>query len=127
MALGKTLGKVFVVFNENGNRTGLELVDLFLNRYNKILQKLGKSYKELLVMDLTYTLRQDRDYSEKILLLLDELVIVYNSCVKKLEEDAKLLKKEISHEIEILKGYIYVIVDMLVSLASYEIELNKFR
>lgn len=127
MNLGKTLGKVFIVFNENDMRTGLELIDMFIQRYNQVLKKLGKVYKEMLYADLTFTLNQDENYSEKLLLIINEVIVEYNSSVKKLEEDAKLMKKEISHDLEILKGYISVIVDMLIGLINHEIDLDKFR
>lgn len=125
--IGKTLGKIFTVFNENQYRLGMELIDMFLTKYNEIRKSLGKSSKELLVMDLTFTLMADVNYPEKLLLLLDEFITVYNFIVKDLEEDSKLEKKDIYHELEVLKGYVSVISDLLIGLINYEQSLNKFR
>lgn len=125
--IGKTLGKIFTIFNENQYRLGMELIDMFLTRYNEIRKNLGKINKEVLVMDLTFTLKVDESYPEKLLLLLDEFITVYNLVVKNLEDDAKLVKKEIYHELEVLRGYVSVISDLLIGLINHEQDLNKFR
>lgn len=125
--IGQTLGKIFIIFNENQFRFGMELIDMFLSKYNEIRKFLGKTNKEMLVMDLTFTIKNDESYPEKLLILLNELIVMYNNVIKNLEEDAKIEKKEISHNLEILKGYVSVIVDLLVGLINYERGLNKFR
>lgn len=127
MNLGKVLGKVFVIFNENEMRTGLELIDMFLRRYNYVLKKLGKVHKEMLYADLTFSIDRDENYTERVLLIINEVLVEYNSAVRSIEDEAKLMKKEITSELEILKGYISVIIDMLISLINREVDLDKFR
>lgn len=126
MNLGKVLGKVFVIFNENGMRTGLELIDMFLRRYNYVLKKLGKTHKEMLYVDLTFSIDRDENYAERVFLIINEVLREYNSVIKSIKDETKLMKKDVSSELEILKGYISVIIDILISLINQEVDLDRF-